>query len=210
MNSETPNAKPELSTEEIEALVSKRDAPPAPGTVQPYDLVASDKIVRGRMPALDRLNERWVGDFQRDLVERIRQPVAVELQPAQLRAFGEWQASTPVPTSLNVYTIKPWQRNALVAVEGNLLFVLVDQFYGGASHKSAPAARDKLTPMELRLSKIVVHAGGGAGFSDGADRAQSEPRFGRVTERGRCRYAAASHCQRNRRRAEPRDPARGV
>lgn len=152
------DARPDISNAELDALLQKNGAAekPAPGTVQPYDLVASEKVVRGRMPALDRLNQRWVGDFQRDLTERIRQPMAALLLPAQLQTFGEWQASTAAPTSLTVLTIKPWQRNGLVAVDGQLLFVLVDQLYGGGVRKTAPAARDKITPTEQRLNKIVV------------------------------------------------------
>jgi len=63
---------------------------------------------------------------------------------------------TPLPTSLNLYTVKPWPRNALVAVDGKLLFVLVDSYYGGAGRQAANATREKLTPTEQRLNKIVV------------------------------------------------------
>jgi flagellar motor switch protein FliM len=151
------DARPDISSAELEALLQKNAAaaPVAPGTVQPYDLVAADKIVRGRMPVLDRLNERWIPDFQRDLGELIRQPVEVALQPVLLTPYGEWQAALPAPSSLNLYTVKPWPRSALVSVDGKLLFVLVDSYYGGGK-KPPKAARDKLAPTEQRLNRIVV------------------------------------------------------
>jgi flagellar motor switch protein FliM len=132
------------------------------GTPQPYDLVARDKIVRGRMPVLDRLNERWVTEFQRKLTDLIRQPVEVSLQQVQLAPYGDWLAGQPMPTSLNLCTVKPWPRSALVAVEGKLLFALVEKYYGGGAAKpagakqAAPAARETLTPSEQRLNKIIV------------------------------------------------------
>jgi flagellar motor switch protein FliM len=65
-----------------------------------------------------------------------------------------------VPTSLNLCSVKPWPRSALVAVEGKLLFALVEKYYGGGARPTAkPAAqtaRETLTPSEQRLNKIIV------------------------------------------------------
>jgi flagellar motor switch protein FliM len=153
-----PSPRAEITGAEVEALL---DAP-KPGTVpaiasvpQPYDLVGRDRIVRGRMPVLDRLNERWVTEFERRLGELIRQSVEVTLQEVQLAPYGNWLAALPVPTSFNLYTVKPWARNALVAVDGALLFALVNSYYGGTRAKPS-AARETLTPTEQRLNKIVI------------------------------------------------------
>src|SRR5690606_24211561 len=153
------SADPDLSRDEVDALLDKSGAAESPGTPRPYDLAAPDRIVRGRMPVLDRLNERWVGAFEQDLAALVRQPVQVALQEVQLQPFGEWQASLAVPSSLNVFTVKPWPRNALIAVDGQLLFQLVDTYYGGGAVRKAQApARESLTPTEQRLNKVVVEA----------------------------------------------------
>jgi flagellar motor switch protein FliM len=144
----------DITGAEVDALLVKANPAP-PGTPQPYDLVARDRIVRGRMPVLDRLNERWVTDFERKLGELIRQPLEVNLQEVQLASFGNWLAALPVPTSFNLYTVKPWPRNALVAVDGKLLFTLVNSYYGG-SRPTPKAARETLTPTEQRLNRIVI------------------------------------------------------
>jgi flagellar motor switch protein FliM len=154
-------ARADITSAEVDALLEKKDAAVPAGTPQPYDLVARDKIVRGRMPVLDRLNERWVTDFQRKLTDLIRQPVEVSLQQVQLAPYGDWLAGQPMPTSLNLCSVKPWPRSALVAVEGKLLFALVEKYYGGGAAKpaakpAAPAARETLTPSEQRLNKIIV------------------------------------------------------
>ncbi len=150
----------DISSAEVAALLEKdkgADAGAPAGQPQPYDLVARDKIVRGRMPVLDRLNERWIAEFQRKLNELIRKPLDVALQQVQLASYGDWLATLPVPTSFNLYTVKPWPRNALVAVEGKLLFVLVDSYYGGGGN-TTPTARESLTPTEQRLNRIIVDA----------------------------------------------------
>jgi flagellar motor switch protein FliM len=146
----------DITGAEVDALLVKNNAGDAPaGTPQPYDLVARDRIVRGRMPVLDRLNERWVTDFERKLGELIRQPIEVTLQEVQLASYGNWLAALPVPTSFNLYTVKPWPRNALVAVDGSFLFALVNSYYGG-TRATPKAARETLTPTEQRLNKIVI------------------------------------------------------
>jgi flagellar motor switch protein FliM len=154
-----PAPRADISSAEIEALLQKaKPAIVGSPVPQPYDLVARDKIVRRRMPVLDRLNERWVTEFQRKLGELVRQPVEVALQQVTLTPYGDWLASVPVPTSLNLCSVKPWPRNALVAVEGKLLFVLVDKYYGGGGKPAAAAAavRETLTPTESRINKIIV------------------------------------------------------
>jgi flagellar motor switch protein FliM len=145
----------DITGEEVDALlVNAKSADAAAGTPQPYDLVARDRIVRGRMPVLDRLNERWVSEFERKLGELIRQPLEVTLQEVQLAPYGNWLAAQPIPTSFNLYTVKPWPRNALVAVDGKLLFALVNAYYGGT--RGTQVARESLTPTEQRLNKIVI------------------------------------------------------
>jgi flagellar motor switch protein FliM len=151
-----PEPRADITGAEVDALLVKNNAGDAPaGMPQPYDLVARDRIVRGRMPVLDRLNERWVTDFERKLGELIRQPLEVTLQEVQLASYGNWLAALPVPTSFNLYTVKPWPRNALVAVDGKLLFALVNSYYGG-TRATPKAARETLTPTEQRLNKIVI------------------------------------------------------
>jgi flagellar motor switch protein FliM len=153
---------PNISDDEVAALLNKVESgevPAAqlpPGVAKPYDLVAPDSIVRGRLPALDRINERWVGQFQRKLAELLRQPVDVSVADVQLGPYGEWQASMPEPSSLNMYMIGPWRRNAIVAVDGNLLFVLVDAYYGGGANLSKNGQRSELTLTEQRFNSILI------------------------------------------------------
>lgn len=150
-----PASSVHISGDEVDALLDKNAAATPAGVPQPYDLIARDRIVRGRMPVLDRLNERWVTEFERKLGDLIRQPLDVTLQEVQLAPYGNWLAAQPVPTSFNLYTVKPWPRNALVAVDGKLLFALVNAYYGG-TRATLKTAREQLTPTEQRLNKIVI------------------------------------------------------
>ncbi len=158
-----PPGDPTVSDEEVDALLEPGESGDVPagegrvsGVVESYDLVAPDKIMRGRMPALDRINERWVGEFQQALEELVRRPVEVSARDVQVTAYGEWLSSFESPASLNLLNVAPWGGNAMVAVGGQLLFVLVDSYYGGAGQAADAPPRPELTPTEERLNHILV------------------------------------------------------
>lgn len=161
LSDDAPIGRPDITDDEVEALLDKAESGQLPasdhgeGMARPYDLVAPDKIVRGRMPALDRINERWVGEFQRKLESLLRQAVEVSAAEVQLGPYGEWLARLPEPSSLNLYMVGPWRRQALVSVDGNLLFVLVDAYYGGGGRQGS-RARTGLTFTEQRFNAIVI------------------------------------------------------
>ena len=147
---------PEISDQEVDALLHSDKAAPNPGGIANYDLVAPDKITRGRMPTLDRINERWVGEFRRALEALIRRPLEVEARDVQVTRYGDWLAAQPSPSSLNVLSVKPWRGSALVAVDARLLYVLVDSFFGGSGQCPDLSGRTALTPTEERLNGMLV------------------------------------------------------
>ena len=154
-SSDTAPVHPEVSSEEVDELLGVQAA--AEAGVSVYALGAPEKLVSGRMPAFDRLNERWVKEFARELAERLRKPLEATVREVQLMPYADWQASVPPPGSLHVYAVRPWARSAVIAVDGELTFVLVDGYFGGAgSTDPAPAARGSLTRTEQRLAKIIV------------------------------------------------------
>ena len=152
----------EVSSEEVDALLEKEPGDAADGNdtgsgvVRSYDLVAPDKIVRSRMPALDRINERWVGEYQQRVSEIVRRPIEVAANDVQITAFGEWLSRFESPSSLNILGVKPWGGSAMVAVGGKLLFLLVDSYYGGTGQVADLPEKLALTPTEERLNRILV------------------------------------------------------
>lgn len=157
-----PGRRPDISDEEVNALLDKPGAEsrarpePPPGVPRAYDLVAADQAVRGRMPVLDRINERWVTEFEARLTALVRRPLDMELGGVELAPYAEWQARVPVPSGLNLYTIAPWGRSALLAVDGGLLFTLVDAYYGGGARRAELGGRETLTPAEQHLDAVLA------------------------------------------------------
>ena len=152
----SPQAQADISEEEVDALLHKQDKVAAvPGEVRDYDFVAPDQIVRGRMPTLDRINERWVGGFQQALEGRQRRPLEVQAEEVKVLRYAEWLASLPTNATLNLMVVKPVRGSCLIAVETNLLSLLVDSYFGGTAKAEAPVDKEP-TPVELRTNGILL------------------------------------------------------
>ncbi len=157
---------PDISDEEVDALLEKVESGEgipdpsgrSPGGVRSYDLIAPDKISRGRLPALDRINERWVAEYQQTLSELVQKPIEVTASDVHVTAFGEWLNALPGSASLNIMNVSPWRGAALVTIDAKLLFALVDSYYGGSGEAREEAERSSISPTEDRLNRILVES----------------------------------------------------
>ncbi|CAK0767100.1 flagellar motor switch protein FliM [Gammaproteobacteria bacterium] len=153
-----------LSQEEIDALlngVSSGDvqtAPSAetPGDVRIYDFTAQERIVRGRMPTLEMINERFARYMRISLFNMLRRSADISAGAVQMTKFAEYVHSLFVPTSLNLIHIKPLRGIALVVFDPKLVFILVDNFFGGEGRFHTKIEGRDFTPTELRVVRIVL------------------------------------------------------
>jgi flagellar motor switch protein FliM len=151
-----------LSQDEIDALlhgvddglVQTEDAG-EPGTVKSYDLTSQDRIVRGRMPTLEMINERFARYTRISMFNMLRRSADVAVGGVQVMKFGEYVHSLYVPTSLNLVKIKPLRGTALFILDAKLVFKLVDNFFGGDGRHAKIEGRE-FTPTELRVVRMVL------------------------------------------------------
>ncbi|NNC65947.1 MAG: hypothetical protein HKN84_14280 [Gammaproteobacteria bacterium] len=151
----------DMSSEEVEALLdhsSGKAGSAKPGEVRDYDLAGRERIIRGAMPSFDRINERWVAEFQQTLSERVRRQLEVTVENVQPMSYADWLAPFPSASSLNLLSVKPWGGTALVAIESRVLSGLVEAFYGGGSPKAEAPARATLGRAEERFNRLIVDA----------------------------------------------------
>ncbi len=146
-----------LSQDEIDAddgLV-QTDIAAEPGTVKSYDLTSQDRIVRGRMPTLEMINERFARYTRISMFNMLRRSADVAVGGVQVMKFGEYVHSLYVPTSLNLVKIKPLRGTALFILDAKLVFKLVDNFFGGDGRHAKIEGRE-FTPTELRVVRMVL------------------------------------------------------
>jgi flagellar motor switch protein FliM len=154
-----------LNQDEIDALLQGVDtgavatepqAPaPAPGEVQRYDLATQTGIVRGRMPMLEMINDRFARQFRVGLFNMIRRTPEVSVEPIQVLKLSEYTRSLNVPSSLNLIRLEPLRGTALLVLDAKLVFAIVDNFFGGNGRYAKIEGRE-FTLTEGRIIQMVM------------------------------------------------------
>ena len=152
-----------LTQDEIDALLHgvddgdiDTDGDLEPGAVRSYDLTSQDRIVRGRMPTLEMINERFARYTRISMFNMLRRTADVSVGGIQIQKFGEYVHTLYVPTSLNMVKFRPLRGTALVILDARLVFKLVDNFFGGDGRHAKIEGRE-FTPTELRVVQMVLN-----------------------------------------------------
>ncbi|ELB2279835.1 flagellar motor switch protein FliM [Vibrio alginolyticus] len=153
-----------LSQDEIDALlhgvddVDDVDEPienDTDGAVN-FDFSSQDRIVRGRMPTLELINERFARHMRISLFNMLRKTAEVSINGVQMMKFGEYQNTLYVPTSLNMVRFRPLKGTALITMEARLVFILVENFFGGDGRFHAKIEGREFTPTERRIIQLLL------------------------------------------------------
>jgi len=153
-----------LSQDEIDALlggveegeVETESVAPAPADDLPlYDFTSQDRIIRGRMPTLEMVNERFARRFRTSLFNLLRRTPELACSGIRTLKYGDYVDGLLVPTSMNLVKIHPLRGTALFTFEPQLIFAVVDNFFGGGRFHNRVEGRD-FTPTELRVIRRLL------------------------------------------------------
>ena len=151
-----------LSQDEIDALLHgvdegdvETETDVATEGVKSYDLANQQRIVRGRMPILELINERFARYTRISLFNLLRKNGDVTVEGIQVTKFEEYLHSLYVPTSLNIVKFKPLRGSGIIVLDAKLVFKLVDNFFGGDGRHTKIEGRE-FTPAELRVVQMVL------------------------------------------------------
>ncbi|GAB3034739.1 flagellar motor switch protein FliM [Bowmanella dokdonensis] len=153
-----------LSQDEIDALLHGVDeveeeeveSGGAGGSALEYDFSSQDRIVRGRMPTLEIVNERFARHMRVSLFNMMRRSAEVSINGIQMIKFGEYVHTLFVPTSLNMVRFRPLKGTGLITMEARLVFILVDNFFGGDGRYHAKIEGREFTPTERRIIQMLL------------------------------------------------------
>ena len=125
------------------------------GVVQ-YDLANQDRIIRGRMPTLDIIHDRFIRLFRVTLSNSLRKMANLSVNSTGPLKFSEFMNSLPLPSCLNILRLDPLRGAAVMVIESKLLYALVDSFFGGNDVPYTKIEGKDFTQIEIKIARRVV------------------------------------------------------
>ena len=152
--------EPILNQEEVDALLSgmsegriSTEGDVAPGEARRYEIGREVRILRGRMPTFELINERFCRAFRESVVRALRRPAQLAVGAFRTVKYSEFVAEMKMPTGINVLRMVPLRGAALLVVSPEMVASLVDNFFGGKGEIRKISGRD-FTGTETRIIQL--------------------------------------------------------
>ena len=155
-----------LSQDEVDALLggvddgvidTSPDEGAFDGEAHPFDFNNQERIVRGRLPTLEMINERFARYFRISFFDMLRKSPEISVTGIEMVKFNEYIQTLQQPTSLSMIKMMPLRGTGLIVLSPALVFILVDNFFGGDGTIEAKIEPREFTSTELRVIEKVVH-----------------------------------------------------
>lgn len=153
-----------LSQEEIDALltamdkgdvdVNERKKGPAEVEVKKYNLTSQNKMLRDQFNALEEVYDKFSTLMDSSLTASLQQPVEIEFVSTEMIKYGEFISAFTNPTAFGIFSMEPLIGSAMLAIEPNLVFSLIDCMFGG-NGKPTDEIKE-FTIIELRMINRIV------------------------------------------------------
>lgn len=152
-----------LSQDEVDALLKGvgNDQTSTKEVIDPsvprdYNLATQERIVRGRLPTLEIINERFARLFRIGLFNFLRRTAEVSVGTVRISKYSEFIRNLVVPTNLNLVQFKPFRGTGLIIIDPNLVFLIVDNLFGGDGRFHTRIEGREFTQTEQRIIQRVL------------------------------------------------------
>ncbi|HPU51928.1 MAG TPA: flagellar motor switch protein FliM [Burkholderiaceae bacterium] len=151
-----------LSQEEVDALLDgvNGDTPETSSEeqtgVRAYDLGKQERIVRGRMPTLEIINERFARNIRLGLFNFMRRNPEISVGQSKVQKYSAFLRNIVVPTNINIMSVRPLRGSALVICEPALVFTIIDNLFGGSGKLHTRIEGRDFSPTEQRIILRIV------------------------------------------------------
>ena len=125
--------------------------------VLPYELGHQAPVIRGRMPGLEAVYDRFARIYAQTFSHHVRRPVTITRRATELVSFRDYLGAISTPASLTVFGLNPLHGHAILVFEHHLVYILIDMLFGGNGWLENSPPKKELTGIETRMLSKVVH-----------------------------------------------------
>lgn len=126
------------------------------GEARPFDFNDQERIVRGRLPTLEMINDRFARYFRVSFFNLLRISPEISVSGIEMIKFSEYINTMAAPTSMSLLKMAPLRGTGMIVLDPKLVFILVDNFFGGNGKIQAEIEGREFTSTELRVIQKVV------------------------------------------------------
>ena len=153
-----------LSQDEVDALLKgvtgeaeETEKEEEIGGIRNYDVGRQERIVRGRMPTLELINERFARHLRLGLFNYMHRSTEISLGPIRVQKYSEFIRNLVVPTNLNLVHFKPLRGTGMIVLDPNLVFLVVDNMFGGDGRFHTRVEGREFTLTEQRIIQGLLN-----------------------------------------------------
>lgn len=140
-----------------EAAAAGPRLPGKPGKVKVYDFRRPDRFSKDHIRTLEMVHDSFARFFQASLSTYLRTTVEAKVTQVQQVTYDEFIQILPNPTCINMFTMEPLKGNAVLELNSELIFTMIDRVLGGPG--VVPRKIRELTAIENPVAeRIVVRA----------------------------------------------------
>lgn len=153
-----------LSQDEVDALLEgvtgesqklERDDGPKEG-VHNYDLSSQERIVRGRMPTMEIINERFARNLRVGLFNFMRRSPEISVGPVRVIKYSAFLRDIVVPTNINIISLAPLRGQGLIIFDPKLVFCVIDTLFGGTGKQHFRIEGRDFSATEQRIIQRMM------------------------------------------------------
>ena len=157
-------SQPILSQDEVDALLqgitgdsqSLEPEQADKGSIRDYDLASQERIVRGRMPTMEIINERFARNIRLGVFHLIRKSPEISIGPTKVQKYSAFLREIVVPTNFNIVSVKPLRGSGLIVCDPTLVFAVIDALFGGAGKYPTRIEGRDFSATELRVISRLI------------------------------------------------------
>ena len=126
------------------------------GAIRNYDISSQERIVRGRMPTMEVINERFARNIRIGLFNFIRKSPEIAIGSIKVQKYSAFLREIVVPTNFNIVSVRPLRGSGLIVCDPTLVFAVIDSLFGGAGKYHTRIEGRDFSPTEQRIIGRLV------------------------------------------------------